>query len=156
IVNGHPEVRNYKGPVVREEPAAPAVPRSAAPSRRRVLAEGTRDVLRRLGADSFAAWVLGQERLLLSDTPFRDGHQAPLATRMPTQDMLRVAPFYAARLADLFSLEMWGGATFDVSMRFLKESPWDRLADLRERVPNLLFQMLLRSASAVGYTNYPD
>ncbi|MEI4927505.1 oxaloacetate decarboxylase, partial [Klebsiella pneumoniae] len=66
------------------------------------------------------------------------------------------APFYAARLAGLFSLEMWGGATFDTAMRFLKESPWQRLADLRERVPNILFQMLLRSASAVGYTNYPD
>ena len=70
--------------------------------------------------------------------------------------MLRIAPFYAARLSGLFSLEMWGGATFDVAMRFLKESPWDRLAELRERVPNILFQMLLRSASAVGYTNYPD
>ena len=75
---------------------------------------------------------------------------------MRTYDMLRIAPFYAARLSGLFSLEMWGGATFDTAMRFLKESPWERLADLRERVPNILFQMLLRAASAVGYTNYPD
>ena len=97
-----------------------------------------------------------QKRLLVTDTTFRDAHQSLLATRMRTYDMLRIAPFYAARLPDLFSLEMWGGATFDTSMRFLKESPWQRLADLRERVPNILFQMLLRSASAVGYTNYPD
>jgi pyruvate carboxylase len=156
IVNGHPEVRNFKGPVVRELPPAPATPKSATPSRQRVLAEGTRDVFRRLGPEKFAAWVHEQQRLLLTDTTFRDAHQSLLATRMRTHDMLRIAPFYAARLADLFSLEMWGGATFDVSMRFLKESPWDRLADLRGRVPNLLFQMLLRSASAVGYTNYPD
>src|SRR5437660_10520333 len=75
---------------------------------------------------------------------------------MRTYDMVRIAPYYAAKLAELFSLEMWGGATFDTAMRFLKESPWQRLADLRERVPNILFQMLLRAASAVGYTNYPD
>src|SRR5437660_8407716 len=75
---------------------------------------------------------------------------------MRTYDMVRIAPYYAAKLAELFSLEMWGGATFDTAMRFLKESPWQRLADLRERVPNILFQMLLRAANAVGYTNYPD
>src|SRR6185436_8581639 len=112
--------------------------------------------LRELGAEKFSRWVLEQQRLLITDTTFRDAHQSLLATRMRTHDMLRVAPYYAARLSGLFSLEMWGGATFDTSMRFLKESPWRRLIDLRERVPNLLFQMLLRSASAVGYTNYPD
>ena len=100
--------------------------------------------------------MLEQKRLLVTDTTFRDAHQSLLATRMRTHDMLRIAPFYAARLSGLFSLEMWGGATFDMAMRFLKESPWQRLADLRQRVPNILFQMLLRSASAVGYTNYPD
>jgi pyruvate carboxylase len=92
----------------------------------------------------------------VTDTTFRDAHQSLLATRMRTHDMLRIAPFYAARLAGLFSLEMWGGATYDTAMRFLKESPWQRLVDLRARIPNILFQMLLRSASAVGYTNYPD
>src|SRR5438045_5321806 len=86
----------------------------------------------------------------------RDAHQSLLATRMRTADMLHVAPRYARHHAGLFSLEMWGGATFDTAMRFLKESPWDRLAEMRSRVPNILFQMLLRSASAVGYTNYPD
>ncbi len=97
-----------------------------------------------------------QKRLLVTDTTFRDAHQSLLATRMRTYDMLRIAPFYAAQHPGLFSLEMWGGATFDVSMRFLKESPWDRLTELRERTPNILFQMLLRAANAVGYTNYPD
>src|SRR5205807_5084016 len=85
-----------------------------------------------------------------------DAHQSLLATRMRTYDMLRVMPTYAVRHSRLFSLEMWGGATFDTAMRFLKESPWDRLADLRAACPNILFQMLLRSANAVGYTNYPD
>ncbi len=117
---------------------------------------GTRDKFHQLGAEKFAAWVREQERLLVTDTTFRDAHQSLLATRMRSFDMLQIAPFYAARLSGLFSLEMWGGATFDASMRFLKESPWQRLADLRELVPNILFQMLLRSASAVGYTNYPD
>src|SRR5207248_8988908 len=100
--------------------------------------------------------VREQRRLLLTDTTFRDAHQSLLATRMRTYDMLQIAPTYAVRHAGLFSLEMWGGATFDTAMRFLKESPWERLAELRERVPNILFQMLLRAANAVGYTNYPD
>jgi pyruvate carboxylase len=117
---------------------------------------GTRDKLHELGPEKFAAWVRDQKRLLLTDTTFRDAHQSLLATRMRTYDMLQIAPVYAARHAGLFSLEMWGGATFDTAMRFLKESPWDRLAGLRERVPNILFQMLLRAANAVGYTNYPD
>jgi pyruvate carboxylase len=154
IVNGHPEAGG-KTAGVRTSPPLPASspPQGAKPA---PLPRGSRDVLRELGADRFAHWVLDQKRLLLTDTTFRDAHQSLLATRMRTYDMLRIAPFYAARLADLFSLEMWGGATFDTAMRFLKESPWRRLADLRERVPNILFQMLLRSASAVGYTNYPD
>src|SRR5205814_8172786 len=100
--------------------------------------------------------VREQKPLLITDTTFRDAHQSLLATRMRTYDMVRIAPYYAQSLAGLFSLEMWGGATFDTSMRFLKESPWQRLAEMRERVPNILFQMLLRAANAVGYTNYPD
>src|SRR6202022_3726713 len=116
----------------------------------------TRDKFHELGPERFAAWVRAQKRLLLTDTTFRDAHQSLLATRMRTYDMLRVAPVYTARHAGLFSLEMWGGATFDTSMRFLKESPWERLSALREAIPNILFQMLLRAANAVGYTNYPD
>lgn len=97
-----------------------------------------------------------QKRVLITDTTMRDAHQSLLATRMRTFDMLEIAPYYAHGLPELFSLECWGGATFDVAMRFLKEDPWDRLVKLRERVPNILTQMLLRASNAVGYTNYPD
>jgi pyruvate carboxylase len=117
---------------------------------------GMRDKWHELGTDRFMHWIRDQKALLVTDTTFRDAHQSLLATRMRTFDMLRIAPTYAAQHAGLFSLEMWGGATFDTSMRFLKESPWGRLAEMRERVPNILFQMLLRAANAVGYTNYPD
>jgi pyruvate carboxylase len=149
IVNGHPLIAQLPSPVPRAEPPLPET-RTAAP------AKGTRDLLREMGRERFCAWILGQKRLLLTDTTFRDAHQSLLATRMRTHDMLRIAPYYADRLHQLFSLEMWGGATFDSAMRFLRESPWARLSQLRELIPNLLFQMLLRSASAVGYTNYPD
>ena len=155
IVNGHPDVKGKRPArgVVPPLPAAATLPGGRGSVG---VPAGTRDKFRELGPEKFAAWVRDQERLLITDTTFRDAHQSLLATRMRTRDMLAAAPFYAARLSRLFSLEMWGGATFDTSMRFLKESPWQRLADLRERVPNILFQMLLRSASAVGYTNYPD
>ncbi len=149
IVNGNSEVRGKPVITTRQAAQVPTLPPGAAPA-------GTRDMLRELGQEKFASWVREQKRLLLTDTTFRDAHQSLLATRMRTFDMLQIAPVYASRHAGLFSLEMWGGATFDVSMRFLKESPWDRLASLRERVPNILFQMLLRAANAVGYTNYPD
>jgi pyruvate carboxylase len=120
------------------------------------LAPSIRDTFLELGADRFSRWVLEQKRLLLTDTTFRDAHQSLLATRMRTYDMLRIASYYSTHLSGLFSLEMWGGATFDTSMRFLKESPWQRLEQLRQRIPNILFQMLLRAANAVGYSNYPD
>ena len=109
-----------------------------------------------LGPVKFSGWISDQQRLLLTDTTFRDAHQSLLATRFRTYDLLRVADAYARRGSELFSIEMWGGATFDVAMRFLKECPWRRLTDLRERIPNILFQMLLRASNAVGYTNYPD
>ena len=117
---------------------------------------GTRDLWKQLGTDDFCAWVRDQKRLLLTDTTFRDAHQSLMATRLRTHDMTRVAPAVAQHLSGLFSLEMWGGATFDVAMRFLHEDPWERLALLRQQIPNILFQMLLRGANAVGYTNYPD
>jgi pyruvate carboxylase len=155
IVNGHPLVPHRPADVPRQEPALPAT--AGGPDARPAQwPHGSRDRFRELGPEKFSQWVLGQKRLLLTDTTFRDAHQSLLATRLRTHDMRRIAPFYAERLAGLFSLEMWGGATFDTAMRFLRESPWQRLTDLRERVPNILFQMLLRSASAVGYTNYPD
>ena len=97
-----------------------------------------------------------EKRLLITDTTFRDAHQSLLATRVRTYDMLAIADTVARAVPTMFSLEMWGGATFDTSMRFLQEDPWDRLIALRERIPNILFQMLLRASNAVGYTTYPD
>ncbi|MBX6312760.1 MAG: pyruvate carboxylase subunit B, partial [Isosphaeraceae bacterium] len=118
--------------------------------------DGSRQLLQKMGPEAFSRWIRQQERLLLTDTTFRDAHQSLLATRMRTRDMLRVADAYARLVPNLFSIEMWGGATFDSAMRFLKEDPWDRLAQLREKIPNILFQMLLRGSNAVGYTSYPD
>ncbi len=120
------------------------------------LPKGTRDLWKQAGIKGLVDWIGQQSQLLITDTTMRDAHQSLLATRLRTDDMLRVAPAYAALAPQLFSLEMWGGATFDTSMRFLKECPWQRLADMRQAVPNILFQMLLRASNAVGYTNYPD
>ena len=156
IVNGHPEAG--KRPAIYPKSDSIAVTRKAAQARMNdaPLPPGTRDKLKELGATQFAQWLRAEKKLWVTDTTMRDAHQSLFATRMRTYDMLAVAPRYARQHADLFSLEMWGGATFDTSMRFLKESPWDRLAKLREAIPNILFQMLIRSANAVGYTNYPD
>jgi pyruvate carboxylase len=118
--------------------------------------KGSRDRLLELGPEKFAAWIREQKPLLITDTTMRDAHQSLIATRMRTIDMLNIAEAVAHRTPNLFSLEMWGGATFDTAMRFLKESPWDRLRDLREKIPNLCFQMLFRGSNAVGYSNYPD
>ena len=120
------------------------------------IPSGTRQLLESLGPEGFTKWILEQDRLLLTDTTFRDAHQSLFATRFRTSDLLNIAETYARLCPGLFSLEMWGGATFDTAMRFLKECPWERLVELRERVPNILFQMLLRSSNAVGYTHYPD
>jgi pyruvate carboxylase len=116
---------------------------------------GTRQLLLELGPRKFADWTLKQKRLLITDTTFRDAHQSLMATRVRTFDMAAIAPVVARRTPQLFSLEMWGGATFDTAMRFLNEDPWQRLRLLREKVPNICFQMLLRGANAVGYTSYP-
>jgi pyruvate carboxylase len=149
IVNGNPEVRGRARPAAG---AAPILPPANLP----VPAPGTRQKLEELGPARFARWMLCEERVLITDTAMRDAHQSLLATRLRTIDMLGVAPAYASLLPQLFSLECWGGATFDVALRFLREDPWERLTRLRERVPNILLQMLLRSANAVGYANYPD
>eukprot|EP00111_Clytia_hemisphaerica_P011981 TCONS_00035219-protein len=117
---------------------------------------GFRDILQTFGPEGLAKAVRRENRLLLTDTTFRDAHQSLLATRVRTHDLLKISPFVAQKFANLFSLECWGGATFDVSMRFLKECPWERLVRLREAIPNIPFQMLLRGANAVGYKNYPD
>ena len=149
IVNGHPEAGKSQSRQSLSIHQPHAKQQAAGP-------KGTRDKLKELGPDKFARWLREQKKLFITDTTMRDAHQSLFATRMRTHDMLKIAPRYSRAHADLFSLEMWGGATFDTSMRFLKESPWDRLTHLRECVPNVLFQMLLRAANAVGYTNYPD
>ncbi|GAB4140058.1 MAG: pyruvate carboxylase [Planctomycetaceae bacterium] len=150
IVNGNPLVKDR--PVATRRIPAP-VPKLNDSS---PVPDGMRQKLQELGAEGFSKWLLEQKPLLMTDTTFRDAHQSLLATRVRTYDMLQIAESYARLCPNLFSLEMWGGATFDTSMRFLKECPWQRLTDLRERVPNILFQMLLRASNAVGYTNYPD
>ncbi|MGM0583505.1 MAG: pyruvate carboxylase [Pseudomonadota bacterium] len=148
-VNGHPETAGRPRPPATAKPPRP--PRPAVPP-----APGTRDLLLAQGPQAVADWMAAQERLLVTDTSMRDGHQSLLATRMRSYDMIRVAPAYAANLPQLFSVECWGGATFDVAYRFLQECPWQRLRDLRAAMPNLMTQMLLRGANGVGYTNYPD
>ncbi|MEO8408439.1 MAG: pyruvate carboxylase, partial [Oxalobacteraceae bacterium] len=151
VVNGNPEMKGRISPAgILPHPILPNTSRSA------LIAPGSRNKLLELGPEKFAQWMLEQPRVLLTDTTMRDAHQSLFATRMRTADMLAIAPYYARMLPNLFSLECWGGATFDVAMRFLKEDPWDRLSQLRERVPNILFQMLLRASNAVGYTNYAD
>ena len=148
-VNGHPETRGRPAP--NPDAAAPVVPFHGG-----AVPDGSRQKLQALGPEKFAAWMRGQEQVLVTDTTMRDGHQSLLATRMRTHDIARIAGTYARALPGLLSLECWGGATFDVAMRFLTEDPWERLALVREAAPNLLLQMLLRGANGVGYTNYPD
>src|SRR5579862_9517482 len=113
-------------------------------------------MLQKLGPKKFAAWARKEKRLLSTDTTLRDAHQSLMATRARTYDLTATASAIAQLLPYLFSLEVWGGATFDTAMRFLHEDPWQRLRELRELVPNICFQMLLRGANAVGYTSYPD
>jgi pyruvate carboxylase len=150
IVNGNPEVRQRARPARFTTPRVPRIALESVPP------AGTKQLLDSVGPEKVASWMLAEPRVLLTDTTMRDAHQSLLATRMRTIDMTTIAPYYAQLLPELFSVECWGGATFDVAMRFLREDPWQRLAQLRERMPNILLQMLLRSANAVGYTNYPD
>ncbi len=149
VVNGNDEVKDRPVPRRESAPEPPAPPDGEIPS-------GSRDRFLDLGPEGFAKWMLDQQRVLVTDTTIRDAHQSLLATRMRSYDMLAVAPYYAGALSGLFSLECWGGATFDVAMRFLKEDPWERLEELRAHIPNILFQALLRGANGVGYKNYPD
>ncbi|MDQ2089286.1 pyruvate carboxylase [Marimonas arenosa] len=148
-VNGHPETQGRpKPPADLRAPKPPKAEADPAP--------GTKQLLDQNGPQAVADWMKAQKQLLMTDTTMRDGHQSLLATRMRSIDMIKVAPTYAANLPQLFSVECWGGATFDVAYRFLQECPWQRLRDLRKAMPNLLTQMLLRASNGVGYTNYPD
>ncbi len=148
-VNGHPETRGRPQP--KADAAAPIVPylNGNVPT-------GSKQKLDVLGPEKFAAWMRDRKEVLVTDTTMRDGHQSLLATRVRTHDIAGIAGTYARALPQLLSLECWGGATFDVAMRFLTEDPWERLSLVREAAPNLLLQMLLRGANGVGYTNYPD
>lgn len=148
-INGHPDVNGRPKPrACLQEPASLGL--------RSEIADGSRQVFERLGAKGFGSWARAQKRVLITDTTMRDAHQSLLATRMRSIDMERIAPDYARAFPNLLSLECWGGATFDVALRFLMEDPWERIHAIREATPNLLTQMLLRGSNAVGYANYPD
>ncbi len=151
-VNGYPGIKKERALCFKDlrEPSVPEVPYG------QQLPRGTRDILREKGPEGLAKWARQNKQLLITDTTMRDAHQSLMATRFRTFDLDRIAEATAHLGGGLFSLEMWGGATFDVAMRFLREDPWERLDRLRAKIPNILFQMLLRGSNAVGYTNYPD
>ena len=155
VVNGPP---GAKGPLKRPTPLfLPQVPALERNQLRKAPEDGeAMAVFRDKGPEGLASWLREESRLWVTDTTFRDAHQSLLSTRVRTADMETIAPVTARIASNLFSVEMWGGATFDVAYRFLNEDPWERLSRLRAAMPNILFQMLLRGANAVGYTNYPD
>lgn len=153
------KVLNYIGEKVVNETKGikpdfdiPKIPKVQRPS----MQYGTKQILDERGPEGLVEWIKDSKKLLITDTTMRDAHQSLLATRVRTTDMFNIAKATSVLGADLFSLEMWGGATFDVAYRFLDESPWERLELLRKKIPNILFQMLFRGANAVGYKNYPD
>jgi pyruvate carboxylase len=149
-VNGNPDVK-FKDPNKKfEKPVVPAFDANAS------YQKGTKDLLTELGPEGFAKWLKNEKQIHYTDTTFRDAHQSLLATRMRTYDMLKVAKSYALAHPQTFSMEVWGGATFDVCIRFLKEDPWKRLEELRKAIPNILLQMLIRGCNGVGYAAYPD
>jgi pyruvate carboxylase len=155
-VNGNTELNptakpiRYAGGIKPPVPLPPVIKTSQPPP------SGWRSILLERGPQGFAKAIRDHDKPLIMDTTWRDAHQSLLATRVRTSDLTAIAPATAIALSNAFSLEMWGGATFDVSMRFLKEDPWVRLRKLRKLVPNIPFQMLIRGANAVGYTSYPD
>ncbi len=149
-INGNEDIKARPKPGIHvHQPVAPHfIPEESKPGLKQLLDEE--------GPEAVAQWMKDQEKLLITDLTMRDAHQSLLATRVRTYDILSIAPAYSALLPNLFSIECWGGATFDVAMRFLKECPWERLQGLRMSMPNMLTQMLLRASNGVGYTNYPD
>ncbi len=150
IVNGNADVKKFDPDKKFITPKVPAFDNSIP------YPEGTKDLLTKLGPDKFAEWLRNEKKVHFTDTTFRDAHQSLLATRMRTYDMLKVAEGFAKNHPDVFSMEVWGGATFDVCLRFLQENPWERLKLFRKAMPNLLLQMLIRGSNGVGYTAYPD
>ena len=150
IVNGNPDVKRIDPNHQFRKPVVPGY------DKRGGFPKGTKNLLDEMGAEKFVQWIKDQKHIMYTDTTMRDAHQSLLATRVRTIDMMQVAEGLAKNHSQLFSLEMWGGATFDVAMRFLHECPWERLRMLREKIPNILFQMLFRGSNAVGYKAYPD
>ena len=150
IVNGNQDVKFVDPNVKFRSPIIPSYNKVAD------FTPGTKQRLDELGAEKFAQWLKDESKIHYTDTTYRDGHQSLLATRMRTKDMLGAAEAFAKENPEVFSMEVWGGATFDVCLRFLKEDPWRRLRKLRRAMPNILLQMLLRGSNAVGYTAYPD
>lgn len=150
VVNGNPDVKFIDPNKKFEKAQIPIVDPN------KEFAKGTKDLLTELGPEGFAQWLKNEKKIQYTDTTMRDAHQSLLATRMRTVDMLGVAEAFAKEHPQTFSMEVWGGATFDTCLRFLYENPWKRLADLRKAMPNVLLQMLLRGSNAVGYTAYPD
>lgn len=150
IVNGNPDVKKKDANRVFTKPQIPSF------SKIESYPKGTKDLLTELGPDGFSQWLKNEKKVHFTDTTMRDAHQSLLATRMRTADMLKVAEGYAKNHPEIFSMEVWGGATFDVCLRFLYENPWERLALLRKTMPNVLLQMLIRGSNGVGYTAYPD
>ena len=150
IVNGNPDVKFVDNTKVFRNPKIPKFNHIAE------FPKGTKDLLTKLGPEKFCNWLKKEKKIHYTDTTIRDAHQSLLATRMRTYDMLKVAESFAKNHSNTFSIEMWGGATFDVCLRFLHESPWTRLRELRKAIPNILFQMLLRGSNGVGYKAYPD
>lgn len=149
-LNGNPDVKRYEPDRHLEKPVIPEYDHTS------VYPKGTKDMLNELGAEGFCSWLKNEKKIYYTDTTFRDGHQSLLATRMRTYDMLKVAEAYAKDHPQTFSMEAWGGATFDVCLRFLHEDPWIRLQKLRAAMPNILIQMLIRGCNGVGYSAYPD
>ncbi|MFD0993523.1 pyruvate carboxylase [Tenacibaculum geojense] len=150
VVNGNPDVKKVNPSHQFTQPKVPVF------SKKDPYPKGTKDILTELGPEKFAEWLKNEKKIHFTDTTMRDAHQSLLATRMRTTDMLKVAEGYAKNFPDIFSMEVWGGATFDVCLRFLQENPWERLALLRKAMPNVLLQMLIRGSNGVGYTAYPD
>jgi len=150
IVNGNPDVKKLDKDHIFSKPIVPSFSKTEA------YTKGTKDLLTELGPEQFSQWLMKEKKVHFTDTTMRDAHQSLLATRMRTIDMLKVAEGYAKNHPEIFSLEVWGGATFDVCLRFLQENPWERLELLRKAMPNILLQMLIRGSNGVGYTAYPD
>ncbi|MEH6681940.1 MAG: pyruvate carboxylase [Sediminicola sp.] len=150
IVNGNPDVKKKDPDHLFSKPKVPSFPKNIK------YPKGTKDLLLELGPEGFSQWLKQEKRIHYTDTTMRDAHQSLLATRMRTVDMMKVAEGYAKNHPEIFSMEVWGGATFDVCLRFLHENPWERLELLRKAIPNVLLQMLLRGSNGVGYTAYPD